>query len=139
MTMLKKTALVATTSALVLAAGLAQAAVSGDKASQLGGTLTPVGAEKAGNAAGTIPAWDGGITRAPAGYRAGQEVVAVPGSGGRDEAGPPGLDALVVPLVVELGVHDGAHEGPPHLVELVGGLLQRGLQSFDSGLHRSLM
>ena len=72
MTMLKKTALVATTSALVLAAGLAQAAVSADKAAQLGGKLTPVGAEKAGNATSTIPAWEGGITRAPAGYKAGQ-------------------------------------------------------------------
>jgi hypothetical protein len=72
MTMLKKTALVCTTTALVLAAGLAQAAVSADKAAQLGGKLTPVGAEKAGNAAGTIPAWEGGITRAPAGYKAGQ-------------------------------------------------------------------
>jgi len=72
MTMLKKTALVVSTSALVLAAGLAQAAVSADKAAQLGGKLTPVGAEKAGNAAGTIPAWEGGITRAPAGYRVGQ-------------------------------------------------------------------
>jgi hypothetical protein len=69
---LKKTALVASTSAVVLAAGLAHAAVSADKAAQLGGKLTPVGAEKAGNAAGTIPAWDGGITRAPAGYRVGQ-------------------------------------------------------------------
>jgi len=30
--------------------------------------LTPLGAERAGNAAGTIPAWSGGITRPPAGY-----------------------------------------------------------------------
>src|SRR5438270_6891097 len=35
---------------------------------KLGTTLTPMGAEKAGNAAGTIPAWDGGITRPVAGY-----------------------------------------------------------------------
>jgi hypothetical protein len=35
---------------------------------KLGTTLTPVGAEKAGNAAGTIPAWDGGITKPVAGY-----------------------------------------------------------------------
>ena len=33
--------------------------------------LTPMGAERAGNAAGTIPAWDGGLTRAPEGYRDG--------------------------------------------------------------------
>lgn len=30
-------------------------------------TLTPVGAERAGNAAGTIPAWTGGMTKLPAG------------------------------------------------------------------------
>jgi hypothetical protein len=72
MSMLKKTALVTSTSALVLIAGLANAAVSADKAAQLGSSLTPVGAEKKGNSAGTIPAWEGGITRAPAGYRAGQ-------------------------------------------------------------------
>jgi len=35
---------------------------------KLGTTLTPMGAEKAGNAAGTIPAWDGGITKPVAGY-----------------------------------------------------------------------
>jgi hypothetical protein len=40
---------------------------------KLGTTLTPMGAEKAGNAAGTIPAWDGGITKVPSGvnYKAG--------------------------------------------------------------------
>jgi hypothetical protein len=39
---------------------------------KLGTTLTPIGAEKAGNAANTIPAWDGGITRPVAGYQPGQ-------------------------------------------------------------------
>ena len=34
---------------------------------KLGTTLTPMGAEKAANAAGTIPAWDGGITKVPDG------------------------------------------------------------------------
>jgi hypothetical protein len=38
---------------------------------KLGNTLTPIGAEKAGNAAGTIPAWDGGVTKPVAGYVAG--------------------------------------------------------------------
>ena len=67
----KKTALALIACASVFTVGLAQAAVSADKASQLGGKLTPMGSEKGGNAAGTIPDWDGGITRAPAGYRAG--------------------------------------------------------------------
>ena len=31
-------------------------------------TLTPMGAERAGNAAGTIPAWTGGFTTVPAGW-----------------------------------------------------------------------
>jgi hypothetical protein len=48
--------------ALAMSLGLSGAAFAQD-ASQLGKTLTPVGAERAGNAAGTIPAWDGGITK----------------------------------------------------------------------------
>jgi len=40
----------------------AQAAVSAEEAARLGNDLTPLGGEKAGNAAGTIPAWDGGLS-----------------------------------------------------------------------------
>ncbi|MBD9424491.1 DUF1329 domain-containing protein [Pseudomonas sp. PDM15] len=39
------------------------AAVSADQANQLGTTLTPLGAEMAGNADGSIPAWTGGLTK----------------------------------------------------------------------------
>jgi len=42
---------------------------------QLGPGLTPMGAEKAANADGTIPAWDGGITKPPAGYVKGRHYV----------------------------------------------------------------
>jgi hypothetical protein len=35
----------------------------------LGEGLTPLGGEKSGNQAGTIPAWNGGITQPPAGYQ----------------------------------------------------------------------
>jgi hypothetical protein len=49
----------------------AAAELSSADVAKLGTTLTPVGAEKAGNAAGTIPAWDGGITRAPLPHTAG--------------------------------------------------------------------
>ena len=40
---------------------------------RLGNELTPMGSPQAGNAAGTIPAWDGGLTREdwPAGYSPG--------------------------------------------------------------------
>ena len=46
----------------------AHAAVSAAEAEKLGSSLTPIGAEKAGNAAGTIPAWDGGNTKVSAGF-----------------------------------------------------------------------
>jgi hypothetical protein len=52
---------------IVLAAGLAcvssQAAVSADEAAKLKSSLTPLGAEKAGNKEGTIPSWEGGLTQ----------------------------------------------------------------------------
>ncbi|MEJ0086634.1 MAG: DUF1329 domain-containing protein [Pseudomonadota bacterium] len=54
----------------------AMAAVSASDAAKLGAELTPLGAEKAGNADGSIPAWDGGITSAAqagfANFRPGQ-------------------------------------------------------------------
>ena len=75
MKMTRKSALATIVGAALLTAGVAQANVSADKAAQLGTTLTPMGSEKAGNAAGTIPAWDGGITRAPAGYKAGGDHI----------------------------------------------------------------
>ncbi|MCF7203809.1 DUF1329 domain-containing protein [Pseudomonas oligotrophica] len=46
---------------LALFAGSALAAVGEEQAARLGNGLTPVGAEQAGNAAGTIPAWTGGL------------------------------------------------------------------------------
>ena len=48
-----------------------QAAVTESEAARLGQDLTPMGAIKAGNADGTIPAWDGGITTPPAGFNPG--------------------------------------------------------------------
>lgn len=44
------------------------AAVSVEEAARLGRDLTSLGAERAGNAAGTIPAWENGMTSAPAGH-----------------------------------------------------------------------
>ncbi|WP_341917050.1 DUF1329 domain-containing protein [Hydrocarboniphaga effusa] len=45
-------------------------------ATRSSGALTPVGAQREGNAAGTIPAWTGGIQRSqwPAGFAAGQRL-----------------------------------------------------------------
>lgn len=50
------------------ASGTPVAAVSEGDLGRLDRDLTPVGAERAGNAEGTIPAWDGGMTKAPAGW-----------------------------------------------------------------------
>ncbi len=57
---------------LSLFAASVMAAVSADEAAKLGTTLTPIGAEKAGNAAGTIPEWTGGLAT---------DAAAVDGSG----------------------------------------------------------
>lgn len=46
---------------LTLLASSVMAAVSEQEAAQLGSTLTPLGAEMAGNADGSIPAWTGGL------------------------------------------------------------------------------
>ena len=52
---------------LSLLASSVMAAVSEQEAAQLGASLTPLGGEMAGNADGSIPAWDGGLsTRAAA-------------------------------------------------------------------------
>ena len=58
--------------ALILAfAGPVHAQVSAADAAKLGKSLTPVGAEAAANAAGTIPAWTGGLTKPVAGHQPG--------------------------------------------------------------------
>ena len=62
-------------------AGGAFAAVSADEAKQLGTTLTAVGAEKAGNNAGTIPEYVGGLTAIPATYHNGSGIRADPFAG----------------------------------------------------------
>ena len=49
----------------------ALAAVSAEEAAKLGKSLTPMGAEKSGNAAGTIPAWDGGLAKPLPGHQPG--------------------------------------------------------------------
>ncbi|MGB0468664.1 MAG: DUF1329 domain-containing protein, partial [Pontibacterium sp.] len=48
--------------AIALTSNNLYAAVSAEQADQLGKNLTPLGAEKAGNSAGTIPAWNGGLS-----------------------------------------------------------------------------
>ncbi len=62
--------------ALGLLAQGALADLTQAEADRLGGDeLTPVGAERAGNAAGTIPAWTGGLSELPSGYVEGEPLV----------------------------------------------------------------
>ncbi|EQM66600.1 DUF1329 domain-containing protein [Pseudomonas tohonis] len=58
---MRKTILHSTALVLSLLAANVMAAVSADEAAKLGTSLTPLGAEKAGNADGSIPEWTGGI------------------------------------------------------------------------------
>jgi len=67
---MKKLTLLASAVALVFSCN-ALAKLPADQVARLGKDLTPVGAERAGNAAGTIPEWTGGIQAAPAGYKPG--------------------------------------------------------------------
>lgn len=48
------------------------AAVAPEEAARLKSELTPLGAQRAGNQDGTIPAWEGGYTTVWPGYRSGQ-------------------------------------------------------------------
>ena len=56
---------------LVIGSLAGRADVSEQEAARLGGELTPIGAQRAGNADGTIPVWTGGILEPPAGYEPG--------------------------------------------------------------------
>ena len=63
-------------SALLLVTSGSFAKTTPEKAAALGGPeLTPIGAERAGNADGTIPEWTGGITELPEGYEVGGRLV----------------------------------------------------------------
>ncbi|GGQ11533.1 DUF1329 domain-containing protein [Shewanella litoralis] len=68
---MKKLTILSAAVIMALGAPAALAKVSQADADKLGTTLTPLGAEKAANADGSIPAWDGGITKPVAGYTKG--------------------------------------------------------------------
>jgi len=52
----------------------AMAALSADEAKALGQTLTAIGADKSASKDGTIPAYTGGLTTPPAGFKAGDGI-----------------------------------------------------------------
>ena len=72
--MLKQYKKVGSAIALSLMVAAANASVSPAEAAKIGKSLTPMGAEKAGNG-GEITAWDGGITTLPAGFKIGDKLV----------------------------------------------------------------
>ncbi|WP_375177019.1 DUF1329 domain-containing protein [Marinobacter mobilis] len=63
------------TAAVLTIGGEAAAKVTEAEAARLVGDLTPVGAERAGNADGTIPAWTGGLSQPPQGWSRGQREI----------------------------------------------------------------
>jgi hypothetical protein len=67
--------------AIAAIANASWAAVTPDEAKQLGTTLTAVGAEKAANKDGTIPAYTGGLTAPPATWQKGSGFRADPFAG----------------------------------------------------------
>lgn len=68
---MKKITLITSAITFALASVTADAKISPEEAAKLGKELTPMGAVKAGNKDGSIPAWNGGITSAPAEYKVG--------------------------------------------------------------------
>lgn len=106
----KKTLLIA--ALCLVGAGQAMAEVSPEEAARLGNELTPFGAEKAGNADGTIPAWTGGLTEAPAGYQA--------GSGKRPNPWPDEEPYLVITKANMAEYADQLTEGTKALLQRLG-------------------
>jgi hypothetical protein len=72
---LKKATLVSIAVTVALASTTASAKISSQEAGKLAKELTPFGAVRAANADGSIPAWTGGITSAPAGYTVGDHHI----------------------------------------------------------------
>ncbi|WP_299268724.1 DUF1329 domain-containing protein [uncultured Psychrosphaera sp.] len=68
---MKKITLLTSALTFALASVGASAKISSADAAKLKGELTPMGAVRAANADGSIPAWNGGITTPPAGYKVG--------------------------------------------------------------------
>lgn len=66
--MIKQTLLYAAMTVFSVGAVTSYGSIGTTEVERLGGELTPMGAEKAGNAEGTIPAWTGGLTDALPGW-----------------------------------------------------------------------
>ncbi|GAC1624587.1 MAG: DUF1329 domain-containing protein [Nevskia sp.] len=71
MTRTRSHSICAIVAGMVMAVATPAVPAQAPEASPLGRMLTPLGAEKAGNAAGTIPPWDGSVAAPPPGFKAG--------------------------------------------------------------------
>lgn len=71
---MKLTACLIAGAAALAAATSVHSKVTVEEARALGQSLTPTGAEKAGNADGTIPAYSGGLTKAPVSFKPGSGI-----------------------------------------------------------------
>ncbi|AOT08456.1 DUF1329 domain-containing protein [Pseudoalteromonas luteoviolacea] len=69
--MFRKPTLLAASIMTIMAAPIAFAKMTPEEVARLGKDLSPIGAEVAGNADGSIPAWTGGITKPPANFKPG--------------------------------------------------------------------
>ncbi|WP_063373522.1 DUF1329 domain-containing protein [Pseudoalteromonas luteoviolacea] len=69
--MFRKPTILAASIMTIMAAPIAVAKMTAEEVARLGKDLSPIGAEVAGNADGSIPAWTGGITKPPAGFKPG--------------------------------------------------------------------
>ncbi|KZN33276.1 hypothetical protein N474_09195 [Pseudoalteromonas luteoviolacea CPMOR-2] len=69
--MFRKPTILAASIMTIMAAPIAVAKMTAEEVARLGNDLSPIGAEIAGNADGSIPAWTGGITKPPANFKPG--------------------------------------------------------------------
>ncbi len=72
---MKQITLISLAISLAFTGATAQAKITAEQAAKLKTELTPLGAVRAANKDGSIPAWTGGITQAPAGYKAGDHHI----------------------------------------------------------------
>ena len=79
MTTITRLTLLALAACATLATSVAQAAVSAEEAARLKTTLTPLGAERAGNSDGSIPPWEGGYP-----FDASYKSASIPNPFGKD-------------------------------------------------------
>ena len=100
------------TIALFLTANNSYSKVSQKEVVKLTGSLTPVGATRAGNAEGTIPDWNGGIRFPPPDY--------VPGGNYIDPFSSDLVEKTITPADLDTNISEKLSEGHKELFKLYG-------------------